>query len=110
MKTNHVYNNWDEYARSPNYTFDQLRSSPINIEFADGTSYKRDEYGDQWWYKDGLRHRDGDLPAVIYADGDQFWYRNGHSHRDGNRPAAIWANGEQRWYRNGVQYNPKETA
>ena len=31
------------------------------------------DFGDQFWYKDGKRHRD-DGPAVIWSDGDQSWY------------------------------------
>jgi hypothetical protein len=100
--------NWDEYVHSPDYTFDLLRGEPLNIEFRDGTSYKRDEYGDQWWYKDGHWHRDGDLPAVMWATGDQFWYKNGQQHRDGDRPAVIWADGDRHWYRNGKEYTPGE--
>jgi hypothetical protein len=33
--------------------------------------------GDQFWYQNGLRHRDNDLPAIIYANGTQEWYKNG---------------------------------
>jgi len=30
-----------------------------------------------WRNKEGLRHRDNDLPAVILADGTQEWYKRG---------------------------------
>jgi hypothetical protein len=38
------------------------------------------------------------LPAVIHSDGSQFWYQNGLKHRDNGLPAIIYANGVQLWY------------
>jgi len=32
--------------------------------------------GTKSWYKDGLRHRDNNLPVVIYSDGDCEYYKN----------------------------------
>ncbi len=46
-----------------------------------------------YWWKDGLIHRDGDLPAVERADGHKEWWKNGQRHRDGHLPAIIYANG-----------------
>jgi hypothetical protein len=45
----------------------------------------------------GLLHRNGDQPAVIYSDNDQLlyrnsskcWYQYGKVHRDGDQPAFI---------------------
>jgi len=102
------YANWEEYTASPDYTFDQLKVGPLNINFADGTSYERDEYGTQLWYKDGQRHREGDKPAVIWADGEQFWFKDGKKHRDGDLPAEIWADGTQFWYRNGQCHRDRD--
>jgi hypothetical protein len=31
----------------------------------------------EWWV-DGVKHRDGDGPAVITGDGGLYWYRKGH--------------------------------
>jgi hypothetical protein len=56
-----------------------------------------DSNGDQYWYKEGKRHRDGDLPAVIYSDGNQHWYKEGKLHRDGDLPAVILSDGSQWW-------------
>jgi len=56
------------------------------------------------WYKNGKRHRDGELPAVIiHYDGSvsKRWYKNGKLHRI-NGPAVIGCNGSQLWYKNGV--------
>ena len=65
---------------------------------ADGTEF--------WKNKEGQLHRDGDLPAVIYANGAKYWWKNGQLHRDGDKPAIIFANGEEEYYNNGVQYEP----
>jgi hypothetical protein len=62
------------------------------------------ENGDQIWCKEGKRHRDCDLPAVINGDRDRFWYKEGEKHRDGDLPAVIYARGAQFWYNNGNQY------
>jgi hypothetical protein len=38
---------------------------------------------DQFWYANGKLHRNGNMPAVIYACGDEYWYVNGVCvHRD----------------------------
>ena len=43
--------------------------------------------------KNGILHRDGDKPAVIYNDGTMFWYKEGKIHRDGDKPAVIYPDG-----------------
>ena len=58
----------------------------------------------QYWFKNGKRHRDNDLPAVIYPSGTQYWYQNGLKHRDNDLPAIIFANGTKEWYKNGLKY------
>ena len=98
------YANFEEFEQSPKYR----SGKPVEVKFADGTSYVRYNDGDQYWYRNGRVHRDGDQPAAIWADGRQAWYRDGQQHRDGDIPAVIWADGEQRWYKNGVQYTPKK--
>jgi len=32
--------------------------------------------GTKYWYKDGLLHRDNNLPALIFSDGDCGYYKN----------------------------------
>jgi hypothetical protein len=60
------------------------------------------EDGTQRWFdSDGKRHRDGDLPAVAWADGTQYWYRHGKRHRDGDLPAVVEPDGTQFWYQHG---------
>ncbi len=55
----------------------------------------------EWRLKDGSLHRDGDLPAVEWADGTKFWFQNGQVSRDGGLPAVEWAGGVKSWYQNG---------
>ena len=62
---------------------------------------KVDVYGTRYWYKNGKQHREGDQPAVIWADGSQEWYKNGKLHREGDEPAYIGADGTQEWFKNG---------
>ena len=57
--------------------------------------------GSQEWWKNGKRHREGDLPAEICGNGDRYWYKNGKFHRDGDLPAYIGLNGVLCWYKNG---------
>lgn len=52
----------------------------------------------KYWHKNGRRHRDNDLPAIIRANGDKHWFINGKYHRDNDRPAIVYANGDQYWY------------
>jgi len=55
-------------------------------------------FGSKYWKdKDGLLHRDGDLPAAIYADGSKYYYKNGNCHRDGDLPAVIFKNKYEYW-------------
>jgi len=37
-------------------------------KFEDGVECHTDEYGNKRWYKNDELHRDGDLPAVEWAD------------------------------------------
>ena len=63
--------------------------------------YIKEYWGITEYYKNGVLHRDGDLPAVISARGDLEYWKNGRRHRD-NGPAIIRKNGVCSWYKNGV--------
>jgi antitoxin component YwqK of YwqJK toxin-antitoxin module len=59
-------------------------------------------YGDGILYlKNGVIHRDNDLPAVILNDGIKLWYKNGEIHRDNDLPAVEYEDGSKYWYKNG---------
>lgn len=53
--------------------------------------------GTRCWLRNGVRHRDGDKPAVI-GNHYRAWYINGCFHRDGTKPAIIYQDGSLRWY------------
>ena len=70
-----------------------------------------DTYGTQRWFKDGVLHRDGGLPACQYANGDQSWFKDGKLHRAGDAPAIAWGC-YQAWLKNGKLHRdvgPAET-
>jgi hypothetical protein len=77
-----------------------------NIKLKLKETYRIDNYGTQYWYKNGERHRDNDLPAIIDTDGNQYWYNNGNLHRDNDLPALLFVNGFKQWYLNGFKYIP----
>lgn len=64
----------------------------------------------EYWCKNGILHRDHDLPALIDIFGNQYWYQNGMLHRDNDQPAIIDINGEQRWYQNGKLHRDNDSA
>ena len=66
------------------------------------------EGGYQAWYRNGQKHREGDLPAGIYPNGDRVWYQNGQRHRQGDLPAVILANGDQSWWQNGQLHRERD--
>jgi hypothetical protein len=41
------------------------------------------------WYKNGLRHREGDQPAVVHSSGRREWWVDGVLHRAGDLPAIT---------------------
>ena len=83
-----------------------LSHGPRTIDHGHGITQNFSRDGDEFWYKDNVRHRDGDKPAVIMispTDGVRYsyWYRNGKVHRDGDKPAITASNGTMEWYRDG---------
>lgn len=67
----------------------------------------RSSDGDRVWFRHGLRHRDGDLPAVEAANGERAWYQNGVFHREGG-PAIKFADGREEWWNKGRKLEPDE--
>lgn len=59
--------------------------------------------GDLCWIDSSYSpYREGDKPAIIYADGTIEYYKYGRLHRDGNKPAAILNSGDKMYYTNGL--------
>ena len=57
-----------------------------------------------WLDIHGKRHRDEDLPAVVFRNGRALWYQHGKKHRGDGLPAEIWKDGTQIWYTSGNRY------
>ena len=76
-------------------------SPELMSSYRDGSHTEKWATGSLVWYKTSFLHRNGDKPAVIYADGTLQWWKNGLRHRDGNKPARIYADGGLVWYKNG---------
>ena len=47
--------------------------------------------GNRFWYKNNLKHRDGDKPAVIMDNGDSYWFRNGALYREDGKPPCMYS-------------------
>ena len=54
-----------------------------------------------WLNSEGRQHREGDLPAAIWADGTYEWIKNGAPHRDNDLPAIISPNRHCIWLSGG---------
>lgn len=57
--------------------------------------------GSKYWIQNGLRHRDDDLPAVVFANGGREWWVNGMQHRE-NGPAVDCSDGTKMWFLNNL--------
>ena len=71
----------------------------------DGPALEYDN-GYQKWYLNGLRHRDNNLPAVIYKNNDQEYWFHGKQHRE-DGPAVIYDKQHEYWI-HGTQYSEDE--
>lgn len=69
----------------------------ITTEFAHKHEH---DFNSKMWFKDGLIHRGGDLPAMITKRGHKVWFQKGKMHRVG-KPALIYPNGVEYWYQHG---------
>ncbi len=63
------------------------------------------------WYKNGLLHREKDLPAIISKVKDSIftkhWYKDGFKHRD-KGPATIWDSGHEEFFLFGEKISKKD--
>lgn len=63
-----------------------------------------DAYGFKQFFKNGITHRDGDLPAIIRQDGSADYYKNGLLYRHGDMPSIIRWDGCVDCYKNPFLY------
>ena len=75
-------------------------SSKLMASYRDGSHTKKEVDGSIGWYKNGIRHRDGDKPASILKNGTCQWWKNGQVHRDGDMPSWIGSFGSLIWEKN----------
>ena len=57
-------------------------------------------------YKDGklIYHSFDDEPALIFNIGTKYWYKDGLLHRDNNLPAIIHTDDDYKYYKNDKRY------
>lgn len=60
--------------------------------------------GAQIWYKNGVVHRDADLPAIVQANGTLTYVQDGEVHRAGDLPAIVKPNGTKMWFSHGKRH------
>jgi len=75
IKTGNLY----EMNKSKEEMWNKLKEpSPTIDEYDDSDDGILDDNGNRYWFdKDGKRHRDNDLPAIIWKDGSKFWFKHG---------------------------------
>src|SRR3990167_3422820 len=80
-----LFNEYVVYTGSPD------ESSPDYTGYKLGSFEYKIINGTQKWRKNGLLHRENDLPACIWANGMNEWYKDGQLHRENDLPACMWA-------------------
>ena len=89
---------YEKSTSTKEYT-EAVLNAPYNSKTKTGV--KTLSNGIKEWWKNGLFHRDNDMPAIERADGSKQWYKNGELHRDNDMPAYVGADGTKSWYKNG---------
>lgn len=105
-----------------------LMGSEFSLKFLEsGFTGKKNVRGGVFYFKDGLLHRDGNMPAIEYNDGTLMYMQFGLLHNykypaiitnDGSKlyyyagtlhnsfgPAVILANGGREWWKGGARHN-----
>lgn len=108
------------YGHGIGFLFNNIKVSPENGEILsqewrkNGILHRDDDlpatiHGDTYrWFQNGLIHRDGDKPAYIHGD-EQIYYKMGQIHRDGGKAAVInkgFYPPTKSYYHNGKYYTP----
>lgn len=52
----------------------------------------------RWFTANGMFHREGDKPAIVYKNGTRMWLARDKMHRNDDKPAIIWADGSHEWF------------
>jgi len=88
-------------AQCPWATDACLRVAVANGGVEGCARHRGDPGGIEWRNAGGRLHREGDCPAVIWANGTRLWWRNGDLHRDGGQPAVIYFHGGEEFWEDG---------
>lgn len=64
---------------------------------------RNNKFGDKTWFENGLVHREGGLPAVIYADGSKDWIEHGEFHNVSGPARTFAKDGGKAWFIRGEQ-------
>lgn len=73
-------------------------SPELMAEYRDGSHTREDSGGLYWQNKNGEWHRDGDRPAIIWAENSSlFWCQHGQLHRR-HGPSVIYLDGALEWW------------
>ena len=57
-----------------------VKNMYLEIKYKDGTIRRKYQNGTKRWFKNGIIHRDNDLPAYIGSNGTKAWYKNGEEY------------------------------
>jgi len=85
----HVFSDQIDWKRIEE-NYDKHMTTEFSREFQEHLTLKAH-------YKNGVIHRDDDLPAVLHKNGTLFWLKDGKTHRKGG-PAVLFKDGETQWY------------
>ena len=73
--------------------------SPSEVEQAFANAPFKNDQCAYWQDSDGnFEHREGDLPAEVYADGSMNWAQYAEYCRYGDLPSQVTADGKQVWW------------
>ena len=76
----------------------------IQLFMEDSITTEMNKHGTRTWYKNRLKHRDEDKPAVVYECGSREWWVDGRRHRADAKPAIVFVNGTKEWWVDGRQH------
>jgi hypothetical protein len=88
----------DDYKKSVTNELTVTEEISIETIYDEMPEYILRQNGSHEWYKDCLRHREGDEPAIIKANGTRIWMRYGTLYRDDDKPPIVEADGTEFWY------------
>lgn len=101
----YIIRNNEIYQFDYEFLVDNIETTYHTFDFRNNCflTIKKTTCGDDTYYKNGVIHRDNDLPAEVGTKWIE-WYCNGLIHRSNDLPARINKYGVQQWYKRDKQY------